>query len=131
MKDQKKTLEKVKYYDKISRKDISKKIAKDRIVSGLKSTICVYMTYEEFEQALASQQSEINQYEKAIQIRDEQLSIEFKKNDKFRKQLAKKDREQIFINHIQKHLQKGEKVICKICGITVEQIYEESKGEGK
>jgi len=33
----------------------------------------------------------------------------------------------VFIRHIQQHLAGNEVVICKICGKTVEQIYEEYK----
>lgn len=30
--------------------------------------------------------------------------------------------DRIFINHIEAHLEKGQKVICKICGKTAEEI---------
>ena len=33
----------------------------------------------------------------------------------------------VFIEHIKKHLAENEVVICKICGKTVEEIYEEYK----
>jgi len=42
----------------------------------------------------------------------------------------KKTKGQVFIEHIQKHLVEMEiegKVHCKICGMTVEEIYEEWK----
>ena len=38
--------------------------------------------------------------------------------------------DEIFIKHIQSHLQEGQKVICKICGKTVEEIATAFK-EGK
>ena len=34
-----------------------------------------------------------------------------------------------FVEHIQEHLKSSEKVICKICGKTIDEIYEESEKE--
>jgi hypothetical protein len=38
-----------------------------------------------------------------------------------------KRKNEVFINHIANHLKKGEKVICKICGKTVEEIFKEKE----
>ena len=40
-------------------------------------------------------------------------------------------KDNIFINHIQSHLKKGEEVICKICGKTAKEIIAEAKGDLK
>lgn len=38
----------------------------------------------------------------------------------------------VFVRHIKNHLEKGQVVICKICGKTVDEIYaEEGKGDFK
>ena len=34
-------------------------------------------------------------------------------------------KDNIFINHIQEHLKKGQKVVCKICGKTAKEIVDE------
>ena len=34
---------------------------------------------------------------------------------------------EIFVGHVQNHLKEDEKVICKICGKTIDEIYEEEK----
>jgi len=36
-------------------------------------------------------------------------------------------KDDVFIKHIQAHLQEGDKVICKICGKDVDSIYEEER----
>lgn len=38
-------------------------------------------------------------------------------------------RAMIFVRHITQHLREGEKVMCKICGKTIDQIVEEFKHE--
>ncbi len=30
-----------------------------------------------------------------------------------------------FVEHIEEHLTAGQKVVCKICGMTIDEIYEE------
>ena len=40
-----------------------------------------------------------------------------------------KNKDIIFIKHIQSHLKEGEEVICKICGKTAKEIITEAKGE--
>ena len=43
--------------------------------------------------------------------------------------LQKAVNDNIFISHIQTHLKEGEKVICKICGKSAEEIINEVMGE--
>ena len=54
-------------------------------------------------------------------------------NDEYVRWLAGKTKEQLFVKHIEKHLKdldmSGQCVCCKICGKTIDEIYQDIKNE--
>ncbi len=41
-----------------------------------------------------------------------------------------RNKAEIFLMHVQNHLDKGQKVICKICNMTIDEVVKEETGKG-